>query len=131
MTTSAQVWKKSVSIDSWHNRPCGKAVKGQTAEGQRLCGGHLAAYRRQVANDNARRQAEAGSSANGKWAEQALVKLAELNIRGQVHYHSALYSNDSGYTGKVLVDPADLFRAMGIDVTLPEIQEYRKGVKDD
>ena len=126
-TCPEQVCKISVRIDpgsQWpHYRICSRVAKGQGKDGNWLCGIHLAAERRRAANDESWKNDRDASDANHERAKMALEVLEELGIDASVHYHYGLRLKESGYTGKILIDPQELFKAMGIGVQLPPIQK--------
>ena len=107
-------------------QPCGRDGK-ELVDDEWLCGIHLAALRRREAAQQAFANAQDGSSDNAKRARTACDILAELDIAASPHYHSDPTSiRQSGYTGRIVVDPQELFRALGIGVTLPATREYRQ-----
>ena len=107
-------------------QPCGRDGK-ELVGAEWLCGIHLAALRRQQASRQAFENAREGSADNEKRARTACDILAELDITANPHYHSDPTSiRKSGHTGLIVVDPQDLFRALGIGVTLPPPREYRQ-----
>lgn len=106
--------------------PCGRDGREPVA-GEWLCGVHLAALRRREASQQAFAKARQGSSENEKRARTACDILAELDITATPHYHSDPGSiRRSGHTGKIVVDPQDLFKALGIGVTLPPAREFQE-----
>ena len=117
-----KVCKKTIHVaGSFHeSNPCSKDSKGQTDGGEWFCGVHLAAYRKVQAGDLARKQRHGASDANQARAKLACDILTELGLDASVHYHSAARLNGSGFTGKVVLDPAELFKVLGIGAKLPD-----------
>lgn len=112
--------KKNIGTSRWSDFvPCSRDGKGQTDEGEWLCGQHMGAYRRVKKNDAARKEKKSRDDANQQRSTMALNILAELEVPGRAHYTLNPYR----FTGKIIVDPADLFKAIGIGATLPDIQE--------
>ena len=99
---------------AWNRRPCGKDGKGQDDSGKWLCGIHFAAYNKRTATSARWKDERARGNANLKRAQLALDVLTELDIKGTAHH------NRDGYTGNIVIDPADLFRLASIGVTLPK-----------
>ena len=105
-----------------HYEMCGKMAKGQTDEGYWLCGVHLGAYRRRKTNLVAQQKGDAANVANSKRAAVACDLLKELGTEAVRYYAPRTFVRNPGYVGQVVVNPAALFRALGMEAQLPEIQ---------
>ena len=107
---------------SWSEyRECGKPVKEDG-----LCGRHLGVKRRRDKNNRADEQASEASKANQKRANRACDVLRGLGIDAKPEYVSG-YTNaaSSGYSGKVILDPASL-TAVSVELDLDPIQPFDK-----
>lgn len=120
-----QEWTLPHQAHSTHSTRCNKKVV-EVVDGKPLCRRHLSGLRTKQATDAAYKLAKDGSDANLERATQACEILKELGIEAGPYYFGLGAYGDFGYTGRIIVDPADLFRALGIGSQLPEIREYRK-----
>ena len=100
----------------------GPRAKGQTDEGYWLCGVHLGAYRRRKTNLVAQQKRDAANVANSKRAAVACDLLKGLGTEAVRYYAPRTFVRNPGYVGQVVVNPAALFRALGMEAQLPEIQ---------
>lgn len=119
-----KVCKKSVPDDRnarWiHFHPCGKDGKGQW-DGVWLCGIHLNAEKKKAANMDQWQAERSAGHRNEERSKLAIDILAELGIDAGVHYQSHP-TRIGRYTGKIVVDPQELFKALGIGVQLPDME---------
>ena len=96
---------------------CSKDASFQTPGGGWLCPRHAAGWKRsQESNERGKRE-NANSAYNRKRAELAGEILSELGLTTTPEYDGLF---EHRYTGRIIVDPADLFRVMGIGASLPE-----------
>lgn len=92
---------------SWHNKQyCGKPAKGRSKEEDLpMCGIHLAAERKRLRNEEQRHS-------DRQMQEWLLDETRTLmrRIKDELGINSGLYYdwNNSRYTGKIVIDPADL-----------------------
>ena len=70
-------------------------------------------------------KAREGSEANHNRASKACIALSKLGIYAAPHYVSGMKVGDSGYTGKVIIDPA-LLADLIPGVELAPIQPFNK-----
>ena len=126
-----KVCKELVTLDPGARfasfKVCGRDAKGQGQgkAGQGLvwkCGIHLAAERRRKANDVKWKTERDASSANSDRAKLAGDILQELGVDSRAYFSW----QDGRSTGDIVVDPAQLFEALGIGVKLPDKIEKEK-----
>ena len=106
----------------WSNfQPCGRPIH---QEG--LCKRCFGLKRREQKSDAASQKAEEGSKSNYRRAIQACTELAfKARILATPQYLSARSFGDSGYTGKIILDPASLADLIP-HVELEPIQPFSK-----
>ena len=119
-----KVCKESV-FESATSRPhpCSRNGKEQWEDGKWYCGIHIRSKKKHVALIERINADLARGNANLNRSKVACEILQELGVDAGPHYHHSWASSGSGYTGKVVVDPAELFRVLGIGFQLDPIQE--------
>ena len=100
-----------------HFRICSRTAV-ELIEEKWLCGIHRGAYRRRKKNDNIYQAKSDASTNNRNRAISATDILADLNVHSDAHHDPI----NKKFTGKIVLDPKELFDVMGINVTLPEIE---------
>lgn len=107
----------AVSSRSVQSYVCGRDGKEQTSEGW-LCGRHLDGYRRREQSVQQMHQITDASDANDAnlhRAKPAIDVLADLGIAATPNYDNVRCRYDGG----IVVDPQDLFRLIGVAISLP------------
>lgn len=120
-----KVCKKRVNrgVGRWPDlQPCSRDAVAQ-ADGDWLCKIHLNAWKKRKESAERFDRSWDASKANAERARLASEILEELGIRAGLHYHMSFRGKGSGHTGYVVIDPAELFRALGINVELPPIDK--------
>lgn len=93
---------------------CGRPVKPSLpGEPGDLCGQHLAGWRRRQATKAADARYSAGQRAKHASAEAACARLQELGIAATPEYAIGFQVRSGGYTGRVVLDPAELLNKLG------------------
>ena len=114
-TCPERVCRRTVG-DTWSRHACGRDGKEQDNRGEWLCGIHFAAYNKRQATSTRYADKHSRSQFNLDRARTALEILTELGVEGAAHY------NSDGHTGNIVIDPADLFKLIGVGAKLPEKQ---------
>ena len=95
--------------------PCERTAKGQLRNGNPACGIHLNAERVRDKNRDQYIVEVESHKVNEDRAGIAGEILAELGIESRPQF----LSREFFYTGKIVVDPQQLFNALGITAKLP------------
>ena len=113
-----KVCKRHITAEAtwFYRKICSRDAKGQTSEGEWLCGIHLRAYNTRKNNTQKWANERDNSQHNRKRAALACDILAELGINAKVDYNSFI----GMYTGNIIIDPEELFSYLGIGAKLPE-----------
>lgn len=78
-----------------------------------VCGVHAGVHDRSVKKDQETRAARDKADVTKDNAEAACARLrTEYGIDASVHYTTSFRAGGGGYTGKITVDPEDLFRLL-------------------
>ena len=87
---------------------CNRPAPHRTEEGEWLCGRHMAGYRRSMRVRAAAKEVTKASQDSQANAERLSERLAEFGISARLHYVGL----KEGYSGQVIVDPAEVLRAL-------------------
>ena len=124
MTKTCEVSVNRGERNWYRPQPCGRKIKD---ESDTICGMHRNAKNRQASKEAKWNQSSRNSDANQRRANDACDTLTfEFQISAYAHYQSGQKIGDSGYTGKIVVDPADLLRVLLPNKIVAAAREHRQ-----